>query len=1003
MVAGEAIGVHKERTAFILFTDIYRSTQLWEKFPRDFKTALEKHNTTVEETVLSHGGEIMKNLGDGYIAIFGSADACVASGIRIQERLGDLSPLPDGTDVLVRIVSHAGPLYPLATGRGYFGRSLNRCSRMCQVCHPGQMLISQAVRLFLDELPEGARAVDLGFHRLRDLGESEHLYHLDHPEFKLREFPPLPTLEYRPNNLVIQPNEFIGRVREVEELRRLLIEDRHRLITITAPGGYGKSRLATQLCANILDHYENGVFEVLLSPIREPNRIIAATANALGFQFYDPSEPSHQLTDYLREKRLLLLFDNFEHVMEGKQFIPEILESAPDVSVLITSREPLRLRAEMIYRLNPLPIMQPDVKAVDELADAVALFVERASLVKHDFAATEENLELAREICQKLDGVPLAIELAAAWSDFFSLPELLSQVQHQLELTARTDDVPEKHRSIRASLDWSYSLLQDNERRVLRAVSVFQNGFFLEAAKAVAQQENLLHTLAELCDKSWLFSRAVEGQSRFFLRDAAAREYAIEILRNSDEWEETVIAHSNYYAGVLEREGSTLGKKGQLEAIKAIGLELENICEALDTAARRDDPNLLLPFARYLHEYLIMIGGFQEAAEHYRRILEAAIHFESSPVLLHAHLGLGDILMHLGRYDEARMECLDALELAEYLGDSCALALTKNVLGDVELFKGNYDTSRSYHNESLSVQRAANDRSGIAGSLHTLGFVEFTEGNYSVARSLYKEGISIRREIGDRHGMAQTLNGLGNMEYYAGNYDAARSCHTESLAIQWEVGDRYGIAQSLNSLGNVAFCERDYAATRSLYEESLAIRQEIGDRFGIAASLNNVGNVEYCEGNYDAARATHLKGLAIKREIGDKNGASFSLNNLGNVAVRQRDYTQAAEWLKEALEIAKEIKSVIAIIAPLAVSAGLLAATGNFDICGILAYGALSQEKKLKTPFDPMDRGILDEGMQKLSESVPADELEELKSHGEKMSLEDLVDFALKALSEVSA
>jgi len=1000
---GEAVGVHKERTAFILFTDIYRSTQLWEKFPRDFKIALEKHNTAVEETVLSHGGEIMKNLGDGYIAIFGSADTCVASGIEIQGRLGALPPLPDGSDVLVRIVSHAGPLYPLATGRGYFGRSLNRCSRMCQVCHPGQILISQAVKLFIDELPVGARTVDLGFHRLRDLGEPEHLYHLDHPEFKLREFPPLPTLEYRPNNLVIQPNEFIGRAREVQELRKLLVEDRQRLITITAPGGYGKSRLATQLCANMLDHYENGVFEVLLSPIREHTRIIAATANALGFQFYDPSEPTHQLSDYLREKRLLLLFDNFEHLMEGKQLIPEILEKAPEVSVLITSREPLRLRAEMIYRLDPLPVARRDEATVDELADAVALFVERASLVKHDFAATEKNLELARKICQKLDGVPLAIELAAAWSDFFSLPELLSQVEHQLELTARTDDVPEKHRSIRASLDWSYSLLRDNERRVLRAVSAFQRGFFLEAAKAVARREDLLHVLAELCDKSWLFSRAVEGQSRFFLRDAAAKEYALELLRQSDEWEETVIAHSRCYAGLLEKEGSALGGKRQLEAIKTIGLDLENICEALDTAVRRDDPDLLLPFARYLHEYLVMVGGFQEAAGHYRRLLDAAIHFESSPVLLYAHLGLGNMLLHLGRYDEARKECLDALELAEYLDDSRALASAKNVLGDVELFKGNYDASRSYHNESLSVQRAENDRIGVGGSLYALGFVEFTEGNYAAARSLYQESIAIRREIGDRHGMAQTLNRLGNMEYYAGSYDTARSCHTESLAIQRELGDRYGIAQSLNSLGNVAFCECDYSATRGLYEESLAIRQEIGDRFGIAASLNNLGNVEYCEGDYDGARSTHLKGLVIKRDIGDKNGVSFSLNNLGNIATRQRDYAQAAEWLREALQIAKEINSVIAIIAPLAVGAGLFAAIEDFSTCGILAYGALLQEKKLGTPFDPMDKGMLDEGMQKLKETISADKLEELKSRAEKMSLEDLMDFALNALTEFSA
>ncbi|OGK11371.1 MAG: hypothetical protein A2Y63_01720 [Candidatus Riflebacteria bacterium RBG_13_59_9] len=1003
MGEGAATQATRERTAFILFTDIHRSTQLWEKFPHDFKTVLEKHNTTVEETVMSHCGEIMKNLGDGYIAIFDSADTCVNSGVKIQGRLGALPPLPDGSDVMVRIVCHAGPLYPLATGRGYFGRSLNRCSRMCQVCHPGQMLISQAVKLFIDELPEGAKAVDLGFHRLRDLGEAEHLYHLDHPEFKLHEFPPLPTLEYRANNLVLQPNEFIGRAHEVEELKKLLINDRKRLVTITAPGGYGKSRLATQLCANLLEHYENGVFEVLLAPIREHTRIVTATANALGFQFYDPSEPTRQLADYLREKQMLLLFDNFEHLTDGKQIIPEILEKASKTSILVTSREPLRLRAEMIYRLDPLPVERRDKAAADELSDAVALFVERASLVKHDFAATEKNLELVQKICRKLDGVPLAIELAAAWSDFFSLPELLSQVERQLELTARTDDIPEKHRSLRASLDWSYSLLQDSERRILRTVSAFQGGFTLDAAKAVVEREDLLLVLAELCDKGWLFTRVTEGQSRFFVRDAATKEYALEKLRQSDEWEETVIAHSRCFARLLEKEGSALGGQGQVKAVRAIGRELENVCEGLDTAVRRDHADLIQPYARYLHEYFVMVGGFQEAAEHYVRILDAAVRLENDPVLLYAHLGLGYVLLHLGRYDDAQRACLAALELAEHLEDLYAVALAKNVLGDVEFYRGNYSTSRSFHNESLSIQRAANDRGGTAYSLHALGYVEFAEGDYSDARSLYREGIAIRREIGDRYGMAQTLNRLGSLEYYAGNYDAARSCHTESLAIRREIGDRYGIAQCLNSLGNVEFCERDYAATREFYEESLAIRQEIGDRFGIAASLNNLGNVEYCEADYDAARSTHLQGLAIKREIGDRNGASFSLNNLGNIAIRQGDFAQAGEWLREALHIAKEINSVIAMVAPLAVSTGLFAAIEDFDTCGILAYGAPLQEKKLGTLFDPMDKGMLDEGIEKLKQSAPAAKLKELKSRAEKMSLDELMDFALEALSEMKA
>ncbi|MCD6283021.1 adenylate/guanylate cyclase domain-containing protein [bacterium] len=493
----------QEQTSFILFTDIYRSSALWERYPDEFSRALEEHNGIVEEAVQSRGGEIMKNLGDGYIALFDTASVCVSAMVDVERGMDTVPALPDETRLQVRLAGHGGPLKRLAVGKGYFGHALNRASRIVQVCHPGQALVSDTVRAHTGEDVDGARLTDLGSHHLRDLAEPEHLYQLDHPDFALHEFPPLPTLSYRPNNLVYQPNAFIGREREHAELKRLILEKKQRLITVTAPGGYGKSRLATQLCANLLDFFENGVFEVLLAPVGSHERIVSATADALGFQFYGKAEPQQQLIDYLREKQMLISFDNFEHVMEGKDLLSEILQHAPKVSLLVTSREPLRLKAEKVYRLEPLPTgvgraHQPGKEAAlvsaaypgesegrEELPEAVQLFLDRATLVKHDFALTAENFALVSEICAKLDGVPLSLELAAAWADSFTLGELLTEVEHQLELTAKMSDVPERQRSIRASLDWSYNLLSDEQRNVIRAVSTFKGGFFFEAAMGV--------------------------------------------------------------------------------------------------------------------------------------------------------------------------------------------------------------------------------------------------------------------------------------------------------------------------------------------------------------------------------------------------------------------------------------------------------------------------------------------------------------------------------------
>jgi len=952
-----------ERHGYILFTDIYRSTSLWEQFPQEFKAMLERHNTVVENGVAAYGGEIMKNLGDGYIAVFESADECVASGVEIQKEISALPSLANGKTMLLRVVAHAGSLHPLATGRGYFGRPLNRVSRICQICHPGQMLISDAVRVFVDELPAGCALLDMGEHRLRDLAEMERLYQIDHPEFALHDFPPLPTLGHHPNNLAVQPNEFIGRVRELRELKDMLVSGRHRVTTITAPGGYGKSRLATQLCADTLDSYKHGAFVVPLAPVGDHTRIISAAAAALGFQFYGRGDPKQQLLDYLREKQMLLLLDNFEHVIEGKSLLAEILRQAPGVSILVTSREPLRLQGEKIYRLEPLLVGDGEKGREDDLSDAVALFVDRATLVKHDFRISAENLDSVEEICHRLEGVPLSIELAAAWMDAFTLPELLSEVEHQLELTARMDDIPERHRSIRASLDWSYGLLNDEQREVLRALATFKGGFFLEAANSVIPKRSLRRILTELSDKGWLFTREIKAKTRFFIRDAASREYAFQKLHESEDWERAILAHSRLFASLLENEAERLQGRGQSQALEVLSLEIENIYEALDTALNRRSAKLISRYAKDLVSYVDVASRWQEGLDWYEHIAKIVEELDNRTLTLHCLLGSGRLLWRVGRYEEAERLLRQAKDIAEEDGEQKLKATALNNLGVVSWRLGSIEQSDDFLSESLRLCREVGDTYGIVSCLNNLGVCAMVQQRYEDAEKLLQESLDADRDIGNMHRVALTLSNIGLLMHYQGFYEKAKTSLTESRRICHETGYQYGIALSANNLGVVA----------------------------------------HASGDYEAAEKHYLEGLQTNRDIGNNYGLAASLVNLGVISIRKGRLADATEQLVDALKLGKKLEGTQPSIEPLIASGSLLLAAGKNESAAVLFAGVRWQVEQAATSLGRLEQDDLTEGWAKAEETVAADKLEELKSRAEKMSLDELMDFALEALSEMKA
>lgn len=799
------------------------------------------------------------------------------------------------------------------------------------------------------------------------------------------------------------PRAFFGRDHELAELKHLL-DSGQRLITVLAPGGYGKSRLVAKLCTGLSGNFADGTHEIRLAPVGDHSRIARVTAEALGLSLHDETDPVEQLIDYLREKEMLLHFDNFEHLVPGAQLVDTLLKESAGVQVVVTSRELLKLSSEQVFNLHPLPTADVDTAPTLQQRPSAAaqLFADRAAAVAPDFVLSSENAADVETICQALDGVPLAIELIAAWAGTYNLRELKQELRNQLDLTAKSKNLPERHLSVRASCDWSYKLLTAGEQLVLRCISTFKGGFFTEYAREVLPVSRLDAILKNLDDKCWLYVEERIGKPRYYLHDAAIHEYAFQQLLASDDYEVAVLAHCQLFAELIELERAKLRTTQQLEAVQSLGLELENIYEALDTALRRENPKLVISFARSLGEYLLMVGGASDCCTYYMAIREYCLQRREKLALMHADLGLARANLVLGQYKAARTYGQAAAETALAYDDKLSHALAEDTLGEICKLEGHHFDARRYLNRSLLVMRSIGNNAGVAAALRGLGQVEVIEGNYDVAWDLLSESLERNQQSRDSYGAAACLGDLGNIAYRQGNLKKAHSLHDESLAIRRQLGDRRGIAQSLNQMGNVEFSRCDYSSSWALYSESLAIRRGIGERFGIAASLNNLGNVEYCKGKYTDARQLHLDGLAIKREIGDRIGVSYSLNNLANIAIRMEQYDVAVQAFLEALQIALELKSKECTLAPLALCANLFVRLDRHETAALLCYGVPVQCDAAGLALDPMDGGMLEEAARMLGDAILAEEQLRLKKAAEKLSLDELSQRALRELADVT-
>jgi predicted ATPase/class 3 adenylate cyclase len=862
-------------TVTFLFTDIEGSTRLLQQLGAQFALLLSEHQQIVREACQAHHGAVVGTQGDSFFVAFPYAGQAIHAVVRAQRTLA-AHAWPNGVSVRVRMGLHTGEAQISAAN--YVGLDVHRAARIAAAAHGGQVLLSQITTdLVENELPEGVTLRDLGEHRLKDLRQPKRLYQLLIPGLP-SDFPPLKSLGESPNNLPVQLTSFVGRARELSEVKQLLAEA--RLLTLTGPGGTGKTRLALQAAGEMTADFRAGLFFVALAPVSDPRLVASTMAQSISLAETPGRSVVDSLKDYLQSKPVLLVLDNFEQVIAAAPLVAELLAACPQVKFLVTSREGLHLSGERVYPVPPLALPglteAPSPESLSQYA-AVELFVQRAQAVKPGFRISDETAPAVAAICSRLEGLPLAIELAAARIKLLPPHALLARLERRLDiLTGGARDLPARQRTLRDAIAWSYDLLDENEQALFRRLSVFVGGCSVEAVEAVAlpspDRVSSVDLLESLLDKSLL--RQVEGahgQPRFAMLEVL-REFGREVLEERGEHHTLRDRHARFFLALAEQAEASLETAGQVHWMDRIEQEHDNLRAALEwSQATEGKEDLCLRLAGTL-------GLFWETR---------------------------------GYFSEGRARLSALLSTATAQGRTAAHAKLLARAAELAYRQSDYEATIAFAGKSLAIYREIGDKQGIASALIKLGNAATEGGDYRAASELLSEALAIWREREDKHGTARALISLGWAALRPGDYLLAKARLEEALAISRELGDTRSIGFELSGLGEVALRQGDYGRATQLLEESLALRTQLGNKWGVGVSLGTLGWVAVRAGDWDRAVARLGESLEVRQEIGDKGGSAWCLERLAEVASARGQSAKAVCLLAAAAALRDSIGSVI--------------------------------------------------------------------------------------------
>ena len=779
--------------ATFLFTDIEGSTRLWEQQPDQMRPALACHDAIVRGAVESNRGAVVKMIGDGAHAVFEDPLDAVAATLRLQQGLAD-PQATHGIALRVRCGLHVGVVE--RRDNDFFGTVLNRAARIMGTAHGGQVLLSQAVATLVgDRLPAGVALRDLGAVRLRDLASAEHVYQLVHPQLR-NDFPPLRSLEATPNNLPQQMTSFVGRERDLAQVGKLLLAT--RLLTLCGVGGLGKTRLSLQLAADAIDRFADGVWFVELAPLTDASRVPQTVASVLGVKEAAGRPVLEALVKYVHDKQLLLILDNCEHLLHAcADLAKQLLQAGSQLKVLASSREPLHLAGETTYPVPALAI--PDARAVITAEmlpqyEAVRLFIDRAVAVQPAFQVTQENAVAVAAICHHLDGIPLAIELAAARVRALSVMQIAARLDDRFRLLTGGDRTAlPRQQTLRALIDWSFDLLTDHERALFRRLSVFAGGWALEAAEAVGaggdvEQGDVLDLLTHLVDKSLV---AMEAQGERYRLLETVRQYAQERLDESGEGGRARTQHLRFFLALAEKARPELNGPHQGESLARLDTERENILVAhawCDRAEEGADAGVRLAY--FVKPYWFNRGllglGHRVTVEALARVGAQERSLNRARVLADA----GQFCSYMGRYAEAQGYLEESLSIARETENKGLFARVLQPLGMALLGQGNLRMARGYLEEALALAGEQDSKRELAGACNALAQLHRVEGELDKAEPLFGRVLTLARELGDREVIAVGLLNLAMVSISRGDRDRARAMLLEALAIAGAIGSR---------------------------------------------------------------------------------------------------------------------------------------------------------------------------------------------------------------------
>jgi predicted ATPase/DNA-binding SARP family transcriptional activator len=807
----------------------------------------------------------------------------------------------------------------------------------------------------------------------------------EHTQVTVSSSLPTPSLLH---NLPHHATPFIGREEEREKIETLLDDPGCRLVTLVGPGGIGKTRLALEAARKQLGRFAHGVYFVPLGPVGSPSYLVTTIAESLQFIFYNGHHGRQQRTqlfDYLQEKDLLLVIDNFEHLLEGAGLLSDILRQAPAVKILVTSQERLNLQEEWLVEIDGLQCPSGSSPADVLACNAAQLFVERARQVQPAFTLTNDDLPGVADICRLVGGMPLGIELASSWVRMLSCREIAEQIKNSLDfLETSLRNVPERHRSLRAVFERSWQLLSDQEREVFRRLSIFRGGFQVAAATQVANAP--LPLLLALTDKS-LLRRTANG--RFEIPEVL-NQYAQEQWQQQPQ-PDVEARHGRYYLTLLAGHEGDLKGSQQKAALAEIGAEIENMRQAWRWAVANEqtetiDQALLSFFILYE-----MQGWFEEGAQACR---QGIIKFDGQA--MGATVGRllateGAFMVRLSQYEQAQEILAQALALLRPLAQKDAaeksrVAFALYSSGIAAEAIGERDRARDLLQESLALYREQNDSWGMGNVLNALGNVSAMLREPETARHYYEESLAIRQRIGDRRGIALCYHNLGNVNQSLGHYDEARELYQQSVTIKQEIGDRRGIGYSLNNLGYMAYLLAKYDEALPHLAESLATLRDVGDRRGIGYALMNLGNVALAQADQQQAGELYLESLQTLQAIGDRLGIAYAQGHLANVAAAQNNFEAAAGHFKVALSAARTIQAVPVMLDLLVGLAAVKTAAGEMTAAFSLLAVVLNHQA---TPAKTRERAetAQAEWLKQASDEAPA----MMEKAGATQSLEEIV------------